>query len=223
MNEQEPITLKEFLKKNESELVDNLYQIFISGKLTFEQTLLYSKLVTCKKITEKYIKNQNQEIEKETSAGDFVLLQSELINCLITSDILRILKAVCTTKELEEIMNCRVLTATWYKRGNEVDKTKFYKIMSNKKKCDVVLFSEQLEFTIDSRIRSWYRIGLDKLVNPLLQKRKLLKKEIELTDKIDLKNQLNAEQNSIKKIVNSIYGIFIVARARADIWLLSRV
>ena len=44
------ITIKKFLKTHEYELVDNLYTITITGKLIFEQTLLYSKLISTEKL-----------------------------------------------------------------------------------------------------------------------------------------------------------------------------
>jgi hypothetical protein len=42
-------TLKQFLKKHENDLHDNLWTIIISGNLTFDQDLIYSKLTTTEK------------------------------------------------------------------------------------------------------------------------------------------------------------------------------
>jgi hypothetical protein len=77
------LSLKEFLNEYESELVPNLYQIVISGKLSFRQSLIYSKV-----LEEKTLRNKIRKIElqmendendlDEISNGDFCLLHYEI-------------------------------------------------------------------------------------------------------------------------------------------------
>lgn len=64
---EEPITLGEFLKLNRDKLVPGLYTIYVSGKLPFQQDLLYSKDISptsLERISQKYSKQGRRDKDK---------------------------------------------------------------------------------------------------------------------------------------------------------------
>lgn len=68
------MTLREFFKKFDSELLPNLYTITINHKLSFQQDLLYSKIVSKQQI--KINRNEHQFNVTGGIENDFVLLQT---------------------------------------------------------------------------------------------------------------------------------------------------
>jgi len=111
------VSLKEFFNEYESELVPNLFQIVISGKLSFRQSLIYSKVLEEKTLRNKIRKielqmeNEENDLD-EISNGDFCLLHYEIENGILTSDLLETLQKVCTNQEYNEILNLDVITAS---------------------------------------------------------------------------------------------------------------
>ena len=231
-------TLKQFLKKYKHELVDNLYTITIKGKLSFSQTLLYSKITDSTKMKETFdeILNQNGDIHQVNA--DFVLLENQLENTIITSDILETLQAVCNPTELSEIKNCKVLTAAFYKKSDEIKDTLEW--LEHMKNQDSIMNDFSYDFSTqsihDKRSRKWCSIKLDGFFRPLIKERKRLK--LLMVEDPKLKYFYNAEQELIKLIINTVYGVIasaffrvgntilannITARARNSVWLYSRV
>ena len=80
--EQKRLTLKEFLKEYQKELVQHMFTITISGKLTYSQNLLYSKIITVKELQK--LKDGNQ--------GHLVILENELKNTILSTDLIEALK-----------------------------------------------------------------------------------------------------------------------------------
>ena len=74
------LTLSEFLEIYETELMNNLYTIRIQGTLTFEQNLLYSKLINGKTLVEKINQILGGERKDDTleNSSNFLILKSEL-------------------------------------------------------------------------------------------------------------------------------------------------
>jgi hypothetical protein len=245
-DKEDSITLREFLKKNQDELVPNLYTITISGKLSYDQTLLYSKLATYKKLSTRVKKLIMQEEVIEGMTGDFVILTKQLENTIITSDILKTLKKVCNHKELKEIYDCQVVTAAYYKRSDFIESKDEWlqwmeKHVDPKKDYS---FDVETQGVNDKRSRKWTKIGLNDFFEPLIEKRKELKQRIKILEK-DSKNpqiqeevnQLKGLEQMVKLISNTVYGVLaspyfnigntiiantITGRARNDIWLYSR-
>ena len=125
-------TLKKFLENYRHELVDNLYTITIKGQLSFSQTLLYSKITDSAKMNKTFDEIINQDGDIHQVNADFVLLENELENTILTSDILETLQSICTNNEMGEIMNCKVVTAAFYKKSDEIkDKVEWLEHMKN--------------------------------------------------------------------------------------------
>jgi hypothetical protein len=170
-NDEKKKTLKEFLNIYESELEENLYTITVSGVLSFEQTLIYSKLITYYELSENISKQTDDDdlndVKKSTFDSDFTILLKEIKNGIITSDILNVLRKICTNQELNEIYNLTVITGVFYKKSNKIE---------NKKDFIDYLAKEEnqgkhkgvLNGYFDERSRKWTLIELKNLINPLL-------------------------------------------------------
>lgn len=74
-------------------------------------------------------------------------------------------------------------------------------------------------------------------LQPLLEQRKKLKQEAKSAQEQEIKNNLNAQQNSLKLMINTLYGVIcsiyfpvgntvvadnITARARCEVWKVSK-
>lgn len=228
--EEKKITLRTFLKAHEAELVPNLYTITISGTLDFSQNLLYSKLITANRLQRLKTKLETNDGENETLTGDFVILEKQLINTIITHDIWMVLKKICSPRELKTILDMEVETALYYPRSQKVSKEELVKEWENVDLSETYGISKEDsrgENHYDYRPRIWAEIPLKNLIKPLREKREQLKK--------DKKNKDLQEQ--YKLILNSLYGVLaspyfevgnvvisnnITAKARVQIWMASR-
>jgi hypothetical protein len=52
------------------------------------------------------IMNESDSLIPENVSGEFVILERELKNTIITSDLLNALRKTCSLQELNEILNC---------------------------------------------------------------------------------------------------------------------
>eukprot|EP00607_Mallomonas_marina_P006348 CAMPEP_0182426788 /NCGR_PEP_ID=MMETSP1167-20130531/13305_1 /TAXON_ID=2988 /ORGANISM="Mallomonas Sp, Strain CCMP3275" /LENGTH=600 /DNA_ID=CAMNT_0024608473 /DNA_START=92 /DNA_END=1891 /DNA_ORIENTATION=- len=201
-------SLETFLNTYEHELVPNLYTIVVSGKLSFPQNLLYSKIVNMKNAVNKlqtYLmkepENEDEEISEIT--GDFTVLTYELVNTVITSDILEILRKICTLNEIAEIMNLEVQTAAFYPKSKKLEKDQFVKEIQENPGS--YTYSKEGRTNFDDRTRAWCEVPLSGIIKPLLNERKRLKQEgAKHPEKAGLyKNK----QLFVKLIINTIYGV----------------
>ena len=164
------INLIDFLKTYESELVENLYTITVSGKLSFEQDLVYSKLVDEKKLSEKILNlisdNKEDEIDIiDEGVSKVVLLRKEIVYGVITSDILNALRKICSSLEWSEIGQLEVETAIYYSKKNFVtDKVVFLEEL--KKNPGNYTYSIEKQAVLDERNRSWTSIELNQFIGP---------------------------------------------------------
>jgi hypothetical protein len=239
------LSLKDFLKRNESELVDNLYTITISGNLTFDQTLLYSKLTNFKKLSKRISKLILKEECIEDISGEFVVLSRELQNTILTSDILKTLRNVCSSNEIMEIMNCKVITAAFYKKSDFIEnQLEWIEYMDVNINSTDYKYNVKSQSVVDTRPRKWTSVKLNRFFEPLIEKRRDIKKDIKdlfskecSEQEIQQIEEWKALEAIIKLICNTVYGIIaspyfpigntvlannITAKARNSIWLFSR-
>jgi len=230
-------TLKQFLKEHENDLHDNLWTIIISGNLTFDQDLIYSKLTNAEKI-EKQL-DKSLDIDMIGDLGDHVILTQELKNSILTSDLLHAIKKIATNQEYAEILNTEVQTAIYYSKSDELSKEDFLKYWESFSTDDI----DQM-YTFDSKTRSlrdlrphkWTKIPLEKMLTILqkirneykteaknyqqkiseykhLEEKHLedtLQKENKLSEYNEYKglyNQYNGLQTLVKTFSNTIYGL----------------
>ena len=180
-------TLKQFLKEHENDLHDNLWTIIVSGNLTFDQDLIYSKLTTTEKIEKQFNKSLDISINGDSMnmsdsdlIGDHIILTQELKNSILTSDLLHAIKKIATNQEYAEILNTEVETAIYYSKSDELSKEDFLKYWESFSTNDI-----QEMYTFDSKIRSirdvrptkWTKIPFEKMMTILQKSRKEYKTE----------------------------------------------
>ena len=237
-SKRKPMTLGKFLKKHEKSLIPRLYTIIVSGKLNHHQTLVPSKVVDNLRINEKY-NPDNPKIDAE-----FRLYTREIINGVITSDILEVLRNVCNTRELASWMNLEVISAVWYPQQKDT----FFPALwagvikeetQNGDLNEIIIEqkSDGKEIINDNRTRYWVGIPVKDFIQPFKQKRKELKERRNKVSKNTSNwKQLDAQQNSMKLVCNTLYGVLaspyfdignvvvannITAAARTAVWCLA--
>lgn len=230
-------TLGEFLKKNERELVDGLYQIVVSGMLSFRQDLVHSKYgLTTKKILKTLISENfeqetenvyGREIEPAHIGGDFVLTRKQIENGIITADNLKVIRGVASNAELKEWMSLEVVCAVYYPKSKELDNAEFAKVCSDAKSRGRKTMDGG-----DTRTRCWTRIPLEAFIGNFITYRQKVKRQV-----VRKGDEADLLQNSVKLFVNTTYGCLaspyfpmgntvlannITAKARTGVWMLSK-
>jgi hypothetical protein len=183
-------TLKQFLKEHENDLHDNLWTIIISGNLTFDQDLIYSKLTTTEKIEKQFNKSIDISINGDSmnmsdsdligDLGDHIILTQELKNSILTSDLLHAIKKIATTQEYAEILNTKVETAIYYSKSDELSKEEFLKYWESFSTDDIdqmYTFDTKTQSIPDVRPRKWTKIPLEKMMTILQKSRNEYKTE----------------------------------------------
>jgi hypothetical protein len=241
---QRRVTLKQWLSKHETELVDNLWTVTVEGELSFCQDLIFSKIVTQDQINkaawgdwDKESEDPDRDDDLAHIPGDFALIRKEIQNGIITSDILRALKAIATNVELGELMKLKVVCGVAYLKGDRLDDVECW--------IDHTLADEGEDENVrgldhkrsDERTRKWVGVPLADFIGKLVDVRGVLKKQAKTLDEGVEKTNLNAKQNGLKLFINTQYGDFaspyfevgntvlannITARARLGTWMLNK-
>jgi hypothetical protein len=242
-SEQKPDTLCKWLKKNQKDLLPNLWYVVIDSELSFTQDLIYSKLVKLEEINKAgfsiYDKENNDPDRDDDLAhipGTFCLLRKQISNGIVTDLLLKILEAVCTKKELGEIMNSEVKTAAAYRASNQVkDVNEWMKIVA--KDTGSYYYKNDKMESKDDRTRKWYGVTLEGFTGRLVNERKKIKDKIVLSNDEGEKSNMNALQETIKLFINSGYGVIaspyfnvsntvvannITAAARCGAWMVNK-
>ena len=232
------ITLGEFLKINESELVPNLWQIIVNGKFNFQQYLVASKIVkdvelrkaaisTCGDELDDFTRLDSDEISKVS--GDFIILTNEIINGVITADVLNKIISISTNNELKQWMGLEVITACYYPKSLEV-KTDDY-IHSTARYYNPVKVSACGKSVFDNRYRGWCRLSIEEFIKPLVDKRMMVKEMVKTNPK------LKGMDSILKLFINTLYGVIaspyfpignsviannITAKARVGAWMMAK-
>jgi DNA polymerase family B len=235
------MSLKLFLSLNEKYLIDNLYKITVSGKFTFEQDLVYSKVVGAKSVSNAVMKRKKSfetggYSDKAHLQAEMVLLRGEIQLGVITSDVLELIRKVSSAQELSEWMNLEVVTAVYWDKRDMLE--------SPQQWVDTILnhtghikYDHKEGKEKDNRCKKWCLIPLKDFIQPLLDQRKIIKNMMKETDDLELKKILDAEQSTIKLFVNTTYGVIasvyfsinntvladnITAKVRCEIWKIAK-
>ncbi len=228
------MTLGKFLKKFGDELEPRLYATTVSGVLKHHQTLVPSKVIDNLEITEKYSEDDPK------IPADFRLYTKEIINGVITSDVLDVINNVCNTRERKEWMNLEVVSAIWYPKSKRcetplewLEKTRLHtEETGNDIKTKVT--SSGKEIIQDDRSRYWLTVPIEDFLKPYAEMRKSLKSEMKTHPKgSERYSELNAQQQAMKLVGNTLYGVLaspyfdignvaiannITAAARVAVW-----
>ena len=174
--------------------------------------------------------------------GQFVIFNKEFQNAVLTSDLLKTIRAVCTNMELNEIMDCKVITACYYKKSDHIESYRdWVSFMETHLNDDDYKYETRIQSIVDRRSRKWTSIKLESLFGRIIDQRQSIKKQIkpaiERGEPSEFVDQLRAKQEVLKLIGNTIYGVIsspyfdigntvlsnnITAKARNGIWLASR-
>lgn len=245
--EKDIITLKEFLSRNSGELVPGLFTITVSGKLSFEQDLIYSKIVSPTTIKTALLKTE--ESDPTSISGDFVLLRKEIINGIITWDILEAIKKIATLSELKEFYALKVVTAIYYKKSLFIENPSDYiKLMEKEMNDDDYKYDGVQQTMVDMRPRFWTIIPMSTFIEPLMTKRaeykriaKIYKEKFDISKNIieqNIFNEYEALQRFFKNVINTVYGVIasiyfrvsnvilannITAKARLNVYMMKIV
>lgn len=230
------LTLKEFLEAYRDELIPGLYKITVSGKLSFEQDLLFSKVTSYDKMAEtplnfsKKFESFGDEVVHFTN--DFVLARQECLNSVMTSDILDVLKKVARSNEYKELMELEVQTALLWKRSDQCRNPREWveRVLENPGE---LVFNEENQGVCDTRSRLWFSIPLEGFIGKLVDRRNRIKGEAKSASTESERLRLKGLQNILKLFINTLYGCFaspyfsignvvlvdcITARACVNVW-----
>ena len=212
-------TLREILKLYRSELVEGSWYMVIDTcgeQLTFPQNILFSK----------YFKNDMPEIIDDPKhsdnfredpahiKGDFMLLEREVRNGILTHYSLSFIEHCASNQELAELLDkLRVKTAMIYPKSLCIEYTgpesvdKWIAMARNHTgQLNTVVNLKQHSVT-DNRVGPWLKYPLGTFISPLLEKRQSLKAEMKQHPTGGTEwRRLNAAQLSVKKVVNTLYG-----------------
>jgi hypothetical protein len=231
-------TLGEFIKINESELVPNLWQIIVNGKFNFQQDLVSSKIVkdvdlrkaaigSCGEELDDFTRLESDDISKVP--GDFIILTNEIINGVITSDVLEKILGISTDNELKQWMGLKVITACYYPKSLEVGSDDY--VHSTALYYNPVKVSTCGKSVIDNRYRGWCRVSIGEFIKPLLDKRMAVKEMVKTNPK------LKGMDTTLKLFINTMYGVIaspyfpignsviannITAKARVGAWMMAK-
>lgn len=232
---QKKMALGGFLKKYGDELLPRLYTIVVSGQLNHNQTLVPSKVVDVFEINEKY------DPDNPKIPADFRLYTEEIINGVITSDVLEILRACCNRNEWASWMKLEVVTASYYAKSLQVaNLSEWNKTMADyeaKNKVVVKRTKNGRTSEINNRSRKWAAVPISEFITPFKEKRAELKAKRNACEiGSDEWSQANAEQYGMKLVSNTLYGVIaspykvisntivannITAAARCACWCLA--
>ena len=245
-------TMGMWLHKWEGELVDNCWYAIIDTTdtpLTFSQNLMFSKYID-RGDTPHFNEEAKDTDEFKTDEGHihgtFCLLEREIKNGVLTSSNLSILKKCCSNLEWGELKKkVRIKAAMVYPRSLMVEykdnrtpaewegELRSHALAKEKRittLCD--MSGHRVE---DRRPGPWVRYPLSRFIEPLVSVRTALKQEMKGLSGVEYQKK-NAEQTSIKGVVNTLYGIMaspyfdtsspcvannITAMARDACWMMS--
>jgi DNA polymerase family B len=235
-------TLGEFLGEHEGELEGGLWTITVSGSLTFAQDLIFSKIVELSKIAsasgggvDKEFGDSDRDDDLAHIPGDFALIRKEIVNGIITHDILNAIKAVATNQELSQLMKLRVVCAAAYRKSDQCEASEWAALVIED---DGKLENEggNSANRVDTRTRAWCGVPIEGFVGKLVEERKALKMQVRSAEG-EKRSRLDAQQNGLKLLINTLYGTLaspyfsigntviannITARARLGTWMLNK-
>jgi hypothetical protein len=233
-NERGP-TLGAWLGRHEGELVPGLWTCVVRGRLPFEQDLVYSKLVKARDIRKAVI--EDDAGDDGDIPGNFVMLRQEIINGVITADVLQALRAVATNEEWAAVRKLEVVTACAYLRRDRRDDVRAW--------CRAVLADGEgslkvrlkAGMALDTRTRAWYGVPLEGFVGRLADERKRCKARARKAARKAERAQWVGQDGLLKLMVNTVYGVLasrhfcigntvlannITARARVGVWMVAK-
>ena len=198
-NVNRPLTLRQFLNKNEKEFVPYGFQIFISGRLSFDQDLLLSMDINKEKMKRLFNAETEDLAKKVEDSINLFLARNELYHTVITWELLEVLRKVCSSQEMSELLDCEVEAACWFPKSwitnnpqEFVTKSLKGKIYRRKKTNRRGLWSVETGGS-----KTCLRVMIGDYLKPILDKRMEFKQGGE-----------KSKSDGLKLLINSLYGVF---------------
>jgi hypothetical protein len=228
-NEARP-TLGAWLDRHESDLIPGLWTITLSGRLPFDQDLLFSKLI-------KGNGRHRADPNGPNVPTDFAMLRREVRHAILTADLLAALRLVATSNEWAALAQLEIITAAAYLKKDRMNDVTSW--------CQAVLAAPDGPhrpctapgMAQDHRPRFWFAVPLEEFVGRLADERQRLKERQKATADADERRHLDGLGTVLKLMVNTLYGDFasrhfaigntviannITSRARLGVWLLAK-
>jgi hypothetical protein len=227
--------LGQWWAKYEKELEPGLWKVVVSGKLPFEQDFVFSKLVEAEDVGK--VKPRDDDPDDGNINGDLVLLRREIINGVITADILRTILATATNAERRAWLALELVTAAAYLKGDRHDDADSWAraVMADRGALGDPLKPGDPQ---DKRTHAWLAVPLVDFVTPLLAARKQQKARSKDSTLLPAERAAaEALSNTLKLFVNTLYGCLatkffhignaivvdnITARGRVGVWMLAK-
>ncbi|WP_013325089.1 hypothetical protein [Gloeothece verrucosa] len=244
---QQRTTLKEVLKQIEGKATPGCWVIVVSGKLPFSQDLIMSKVVTAKEINKAMIggndDNDNDDNDLSKIPGSIVHLRREIVNGIITEDILKVIKAVASNTEYKAFLSLEVVSMAYHLEADRYDDFEAWTDAILKDQGSVKAVKGNV---VDTRTYAWFALPLSKVFGKLTDERKAIKKQAKglkpLVDAGDLEakvsyDKLHSDQEARKLFINTGYGTLasvyfatansivgnnITAKVRVNAWMMSK-
>jgi hypothetical protein len=238
------MTLGEFIKRNNRELIPNLAVVYVSGRLNFDQDLIPSKYglgtgdIMAKLTANRWAEDADfadwgREIEHAHIEGDFYHTTRQIELGVITHEVLYTLRGVLSNQEWSSFLQLTVDCAVYYPRSQELTVEQW---------CDhIEEGAAHGKFAAgDTRTRKWCRIPLSGFIGNFIDYRKRCKtsaKEARRAGNHEEAERLDLLQKSVKLFINTTYGCLaapffpmgntvlannITAKARVNVWMMSK-
>ena len=214
-------TLRKVLTEYRHELVEGCWYFVVDTcgeMLTFSQNLLYTKRFKHDQ-PELLDHSKDSDDFREDLAhvkGDFMLLERELRNGILTHYSLSIIEHCASNQERGELLDkLRVKCAMIYPASlcheySGPESVQRWISAARNHTGKLSTFSDMTRHGVeDSRVGPWLKFPLHSFITPYLERRRQLKKEMkEHPRNSQTWRRLNATQLSFKKVVNTLYGTF---------------
>ena len=200
------VKLRKFSKGHESELIDGLWTATVSGDLPYSQDLIFSKRTTIAKINKAVSSEDDSQVDVTGKVlddvaklpGDFALTRREIVNGVVTGEILEALDRVATKAERAHINALSIESAVWYPASKRDDSVRDWAL-------NVLSSTGGVTSISDERYDGWVGLPITGFIGPLLEERGRLKTAMKGAEGGE-RVRLNAEQTMLKLFINTLYG-----------------
>ena len=212
-------SLRQILQQFRHELIEGCWYMVLDtcGELlTFAQNILFSKHFKhdMPEIIDNSKHSDNFREDPAHIKGEFMLLEREVRNGILTHYSLSFIEHCATSQELSELFNkIRVKAAMIYPKSLCIEYTgpesvdKWINMARNHTGQLTTFFDLKQHSVTDNRVGPWLKFPLRNFISPLLEKRQSLKAGMKQhTHGSPEWRRLNAAQLSMKKVVNTLYG-----------------
>jgi hypothetical protein len=210
-NEQS-ITLGEWLATNGDDLLPDLWTATVSGKLSFAQDLIPSKIVKQSDL------RRPMEDDGDIKS-DLVMLRKEIVNGLVTSSLIDAIKAISNPREWKQFLTLKLVTAVAYRKRDMVPDLDAW---------TAGVFEDDGAFTIhgDTRSRLWTPVPLRDFIGRILAARKKCKQQklsgLDAMLKLTINTMYGSVASRYFPISNTVVSNVVTAKARLWVWLIAK-